>query len=360
MAPDASALQSVQNICDNATIGLYSAATSLQANGNLLISPLSIVYASLLLYLGSSGDTKSNLDQSLHFSDNFGPKASDLKVLPAFADALTLLKVSNAGLNSLKMTTASSRGKNRQQNDLGFQLAIANGIFVENTYKLDRNYVNNATRYLRASVTPENFLTDSEGSRKDINKWVDGRTGGKIKDLIPTGAVDVSTKAVLVNAVYFKARWETVFETTDTKKGDFSLLTGKKASVDLMHLTKMLTYTENKELGCQYLELPYRDFEASLLVLLPRKVDGLRQLEKALTPELLRTLSSDADDSNVIDLTLPKFTFGSSFDLVKLMQKIGVNDVFTADADLSAMAPDGEVQVSAAFHKTFIGKPITM
>ncbi|OQV20810.1 Heterochromatin-associated protein MENT [Hypsibius exemplaris] len=336
-------LQSVQAVCDNATVNLYSAAAGFQTNGNLLISPLSIVYASLLLYLGSQGETRRNLDNALHFSDRLGP----VNVTPAFSEALALLKVpaSLAAVSNATKTTATTRTvRARHQKVLpggpedspSFQLALANGVFVEESYALNPNYLSNVTKFLRASVVPEKFVKDSEASRKDINNWVDARTGGKIKDILPTGSVDVSTKAVLVNAVYFKSSWETAFKTTQTKKGDFNLLTA------------------GRKLGLQYLELPYADYEASLLVLLPRKTAGLRDLEKALSADLLGRLAGDADDSQIINVTLPRFKTGSAFDLTRLLQKIGVNDVFTMNADLSGMAPEGDLLVSSAVHKTFI------
>ena len=38
------------------------------------------------------------------------------------------------------------------------------------------------------------------------------KTQDKIKDLIPPGAINLSTKLVLTNAVYFKGKWEHPFK----------------------------------------------------------------------------------------------------------------------------------------------------
>ncbi len=46
---------------------------------------------------------------------------------------------------------------------------------------------------------------------------------GKIKDLLPQGSIDVMTKLVLVNAVYFKGNWEKKFPKEATEDGQFKL-----------------------------------------------------------------------------------------------------------------------------------------
>ena len=46
---------------------------------------------------------------------------------------------------------------------------------------------------------------------------------GKIKDLFSKDTINNSTVLVLVNAVYFKAKWEKYFESENTVDAPFSL-----------------------------------------------------------------------------------------------------------------------------------------
>ncbi len=46
---------------------------------------------------------------------------------------------------------------------------------------------------------------------------------GKIKDLVPQGAIDAMTRLVLVNAIYFKGNWEKKFPKDATRDGQFKL-----------------------------------------------------------------------------------------------------------------------------------------
>lgn len=45
-----------------------------------------------------------------------------------------------------------------------------------------------------------------------------------IQDLMPASAINSLTKLLLVNALYFEAKWETPFDPEETEKSDFHLL----------------------------------------------------------------------------------------------------------------------------------------
>lgn len=49
------------------------------------------------------------------------------------------------------------------------------------------------------------------------------RFPGKIKELITKGVVDNSTKLVLVNAIYFKGKWQEQFKEEDTVEAPFRI-----------------------------------------------------------------------------------------------------------------------------------------
>ncbi len=72
----------------------------------------------------------------------------------------------------------------------------------------------------------------------------------------------------------------------------------------MMHQTAEYAYFENDDL--QALELPYSGRDLSMVVLLPRKVDGLADLEKGFTADKLAVWVGKLHKQAVI-VTLPKF-----------------------------------------------------
>uniref|UniRef100_J3LQS4 Serpin domain-containing protein n=1 Tax=Oryza brachyantha TaxID=4533 RepID=J3LQS4_ORYBR len=52
-----------------------------------------------------------------------------------------------------------------------------------------------------------------------VNSWVERVTSGLIKEILPPGSVDSTTRLVLGNALYFKGVWKTRFDASKTKDG---------------------------------------------------------------------------------------------------------------------------------------------
>ncbi|XP_055349270.1 leukocyte elastase inhibitor-like [Paramacrobiotus metropolitanus] len=344
---------------NNVSLALYGGATSMVESGNFLVSPISILYAMVLVYLGARGPTRDNLYEALDFKE-FSKSGADADVAGAFGQLMNDLKV-----KTMPNTPAKNTGKNSklpgfsapQPKDDAFQLALANGVFLRKGMEFDQNYLSMASQQLKSTIQTEDYASNPAAAADDINKWVAERTGGEISDLIPRGGLDVDTVAILANAVYFNAQWYTVFPPQSVDpQADFQLLDGTSTTVSMMEVIDKFRYVEDNQLDLKYLEIPYANNEASLLVFLPNENTGLRRLEKSMTMEVLRRLQSKADQGSpmFVQLKLPKFKVESAFDLRELLRRIGVTKVFAADADLTGMVLDGDAHVDQAFHQTFI------
>ncbi|XP_055351203.1 ovalbumin-related protein X-like [Paramacrobiotus metropolitanus] len=334
-------MSAVGSVINTDTIDLYSAAASVHGDGNLMISPLSILYCSMLLYLGAETATKTNLESSLHFNKVFYSDRS--AALNAFVNGLPYF--ANASLNS---------------NDNFLTTTIVNEIFVSNQATLRTQY-QQSVQALQSIAQTKDFKGQPDQSRQEINQEVARNTANTIQNLLPPGSITEQTVIVLVNTLYFKATWSSMFEDWMTTKAPFTQLNGQIAQVDTMHQVLFsANYTEDNDLDIQFVELPFYSRNASMLILLPRQTNGLRKLEKALNQQYLQSLGQSAMERRV-DLFLPKFTFSASFDLVKILKALGFSNVFSAStSDLSGMIngiSDGTfppVFVSSGFHQTFI------
>src|SRR5262249_50008486 len=147
------------------------------------------------------------------------------------------------------------------------------------------------------------FVGATEQARKAINAWVEKQTHDKIKELIKPGILNVDTRLVLTNAIYFKAAWLRPFSEKSTAKGDFHISADKKVTVPLMHGGVRTSYLKGG--GFEALDLPYENHDLSMIVLLPGK-GGLADFEKRLTAANLQGWLGKMRD-HVVTVTLPKF-----------------------------------------------------
>ncbi|HXK48858.1 MAG TPA: serpin family protein [Clostridiales bacterium] len=290
---------------------------------NIFISPFSISSALAMTYAGSAGKTEEEMGSALEFPKN------DEQFHENFG-----------GLTNA-INDVSGKGD--------IQLTIANSLWLAEGYKfLDSFLKTNKTHY-KTEMTNLNFA-DSEKSRKTINDWVADKTKDKIKELIPQGILDALTRLVLTNAVYFKAEWADQFKKGNTQPSEFFTYSGT-VNADLMNIKKRFSYMENDEL--QFLEMPYKGNDASMYILLPRKKDGLKDIEKKLTWEDIEKYTNSMY-SKEVDVHFPKFTMSLEYELSQLLTKLGMKAAFTKGADFSKMTGNKELYISAVIHKTFI------
>ena len=296
------------------------------AEGNLFFSPYSISTALAMTYAGARGNTEAQMAKALHFT-------LDQKQLhPAFAFLEARLK------------TVQEKGH--------IQLKVANRLWPQVGYPFLEEFLALTKKYYGVLITPVDYR-DPEAAREIINAWVEEKTQGKIKELIPPGILDHLTRLVLTNAIYFKGNWASRFDKTLTANAPFWVTPAEAVEVPMMAQKGEFRYAENDKL--QILELPYVGDDLSLIVLLPKKVDGLTELEDTLTVETLREWTASLWKREV-QVFLPRFRLGCRYRLKDTLKAMGMTDAFDeSKADFSGM--DGRVHwlyIFKVFHNAFI------
>ena len=66
-------------------------------------------------------------------------------------------------------------------------MEAANRMYVDQSYHLANSFKDKLKKYFGAPAHSVDFKTDSEESRKVINKWVEEFTNSKIQNLLPDG-----------------------------------------------------------------------------------------------------------------------------------------------------------------------------
>jgi len=297
--------------------------------GNFVVSPLSLDAALTMTYAGARGKTARQMAHVLHFEN------SDTNV--------------HAGLSALLKDLQAA-------NKLGCQLDIANALWVEKNYPFLLSYLAFLHDQYDASLNQYEKVADDEAKRtalrKEISSWVEGKTHDKIKDIIPPDLPSYNTRMILVNAIYFKGLWATPFNRKLTKDAPFHVSAEKFVSVLTMHVRTKLKYGEND--GIQVLEMPYHSNRLSMVILLPRKNDGLTALEKTLTVSGIQQLLQTST-SQEVNVSLPKFTETTEFRLKETLGEMGMADAFSGDeADFSGIVKVRRLWIEDVLHKTYM------
>ena len=107
--------------------------------------------------------------------------------------------------------------------------------------------------------------------------------------------------------------------------------------------------------GLQILELPYGNGSLSMLVFLPRQVDGVSALEEQLTVEKLQRWRSCLRYQEEVQVALPKFKSNAQFEISTTLRTMGIESAFDADAaDFSGISDRRDVFLAAVLHRAFV------
>jgi serpin B len=245
------------------------------------------------------------------------------------------------------LSTLSASAKKK-----GYELSVANRLWGQKGEGFLRPFLGVMKRYYGAGFREVDFKKDAEGAAKQINAWAEKETRGKIQGVIPTGFLDSLTRLVLTSAVYFRAPWGKPFEQRWTTPEGFMVTPVRRVQVPMMHQMETFSCFEDDEL--QVLEMPYKGGQLSMVILLPRKVEGLDALEEAFSKgaadEWLRTLRPLE-----VEVAMPRFTMTVESRMDEALKSLGMTDAFALPAaDFSAMNGQGDLFLGAVLHKAFV------
>jgi len=292
---------------------------------NIFVSPYSISTALAMTYLGSAGNTKTQMADTMRFT------------LPD--DRL------EAGFFSLL-------GQTKATPDKHYKLDVANALWGQQDYHFEADFTSAISKYFDGGFNNVNFVgfEAREASRKTINTWVEKKTNDKIKALIHPSDIDDLTRLILTNAIYFKGDWALKFKATDTKNAPFKASDGKTVTVPMMEQTEHFPFMESNEL--KMVELPYAGDDLSMLVLLP--AGDIETFGAALTPEKLQEYRKQMLPRKV-ELSLPRFKFETRYMLKPVLAAMGMPDAFSESrANFSPMTGKPALYITAVIHQAMI------
>ena len=249
---------------------LYDKLAGTQAGKNLFLSPFSIRVALAMCAVGASGETRRVL------ADLIGAPESVEEQNRQYAD---LLKSVNG------------------EGERPFQLVTANALWGQQGYHFKPEFQEAIADFYDGAMHAVNFRAQPDEAVRTINGWVSDQTRAKIKELIHRRLIGKDTCLVLTNAIYFMGRWEQVFDQAHTQDEDW--YGPKKTKVPMMHQKGGYLYYEEDDF--QAVHLPYKGRQLAMLIVLPRRKDGLAALENRwANPQTFRQVTDGFDAETVI------------------------------------------------------------
>jgi len=190
-------------------------------------------------------------------------------------------------------------------------------------------------------------------SLADINAWVARQTRGKIERILEQ--LDPNAVAVLLNAVYFKAKWASAFSRSLTRDEPFQIAAGQQVAVPTMRRRGGYALVAGE--GYRALRLPYEVDALGMVIVLPDAVDGVAAVGAKLGEARLTDLLSAirAEPPKQVELALPRFKLESKIELGPLFEQAGMKLAFSGQADFGGMTTRPErIEISDVVHRAVI------
>ncbi|XP_044885877.1 neuroserpin [Mauremys mutica] len=313
------------------SVNIYNQLRATGEDENILFSPLSIAIALGMVELGAHGSTLKEIRHSLGYDSlKNGEEFSFLKDLSDMA------------------STEESQ----------YVMTIANSLYVQNGFHISDKFLQLVKKYFKAEVENVDF-SQSAAVANHINKWVENHTNNMIKDFASSRDFSALTHLALVNAVYFKGNWKSQFRPENTRTFSFTKDDESEVQIPMMYQQGEFYYGEfsdgSNEAGgiYQVLEIPYEGDEISMMIVLSRQEVPLVTLEPLVKAQLIEEWANSVKKQKV-EVYLPRFTAEQEVDLKDVLKGLGITEIFSRNADLTAMSDSEELYLAKAIHKSFL------
>lgn len=324
---DAAAAQALASSDAAFAVALFQpAVVAAGAGQNAILSPYSVSATLKMVDVGAAGETDAQIQSVLHLSGN------GTAIAPAYA-----------ALACEDETDGSESGNT---------LSIANSVWAQQAMPFVPGFLSTLSTGYDAPLQQVDFEGDPTAATSSINAWVSTSTQGQIPSLLTPGAVNQSTRLVLVNAVYFKGAWQTAFDPSRTQPQPFTLSDGTVVSVPTMN--GIVSLKAGSSGGSQITELGYQGGGMAMDFVVPQGT--LSDMVAGLTPAVLQALVGSLGPSQYdVQLLLPKFSFDTTLALAPILGGLGMPDLFDpTKANLSGMDGAMDLYVGFVAHEAII------
>lgn len=307
---------------------------------NLIFSPISITTALMMTYAGAKGETAQAFEDVFQVSNGYEKHYE-------FGEYLETLQEANNAENII---------------------AIANSLWPQEGLFIQKPYQTILSECYKDSVYYVDFQNNTEAARQKINQWISDKTQKLIPELLKSYHLDPPPSLAIVNALYFKGKWDSSFEESNTKKDSFYTESGQISQVPFMHhrINRIFGYKEYNDFMVLYLpfQIDFLSPVSFMTLVLPKENIPLIELEEKITSDFYeenihiigkQLFFGEVSNKPVeaIDLYLPKFKVRTPLELKEILEQMGLEIIFNqAKADFSGI--NSKLFVSKVIHEAFL------
>jgi serine protease inhibitor len=272
-------------------LDLFRRLADARADGNLVVSPLSAGLAVSMLANGATGQTRAGIEQAL---------------------------ATGMGLDDLNTANAALAQALRSDD---VELAVANSLWAQQGVPFLPSFMDVNRRFYNAEVATLDFGSPQAAER--INRWASDNTRGRITQMVePPLPGDLIL--YLMNAVYFKGRWQDEFRPQATRPRTFHA-PGGDVQRPMMARTGQYGFLDGE--GFSAVRLPYRGGRFAMYVLLPDAGQTLASLRGRLTAQAWQGWMGGFGTREV-QLVMPRYRMNLESRLNAPLRAMGMDQAF--------------------------------
>ncbi|MCI9164127.1 MAG: serpin family protein [Lachnospiraceae bacterium] len=302
-----------------------------EGNGNY--SPLSLYYTLALAGCGAEGETAEQILERLGVTDQ-----------EELADQCRRLYQSYAYHSQREQERMEYYG----MEDYRSTIQLGNSLWISDQLNIFQEYQKLAGENFFASSYGVDFGSPDTG--KKMGEWISQKTRGVLS---PRLEPDPATLLAILNTLYFYGGWAEPFSGEMTQEDAFYLEEGGQVVVPYLNRTQMEgAFKRGEGYTLSYLGT---DNNCRMMFLLPdedRTVGEFLESQERLR-EALEVKEEDWVSGKVV-WKVPKFDFGSSYQLKDTLKAMGMERMFGEQAEFGGISPD-PLMVSDVIQETHIG-----
>ncbi len=344
-------------------------------NSNLFFSPYTIRKTMAMTVAGARGESKKQIQEAMKFNLDFEALHSafnslDLNIQTKGTELPTPLSRSefsetmyftNLPWNDYLMFWGAASFA--QQEDVpmwvlptsdmsgalpmpfgeGPVLDLFSKTWGQTSYFVPVTYYNQFAAHYGASIQPLDFDNEHWASEQEIEEWVSAQTKNAISNT--TTSITSRVRLAFADTAVLDADWENPFDDTLTFYDTFELIGG--SHVDASVMTQTGTFSFLKADGYEAVELPFKDSDLTMLVLIPDS-GNFNGFDNDLDDSVLEGIITSLEPSE-LTLYVPKYSLGTDCELNNTLEQLGIHDaLYEGLADFSGVNEADDLYINGS------------